>query len=137
MTRTAVSAPAPEPERPPDLSRLDMDMGAWATFRLRYGWGAHVRIQATLMDGGGWETLMRALVRETVTGWHVPTETGGWQDWTPSPDAPVLPDAQMDACDSHAGDLVLNRCDDIWNEWKKGRPDPKGTGSSSPSSPTG
>ena len=110
-----------------DLSRLDMPDGAWATFRTRYGWGPDIRIQSTLLDGDGSEAFMRALVRETVTGWHVPTDSGGWQDWTPSDDARQLPDAQMDACDSLIGDEVLKRCRTIWLTHRKARPDPKDT----------
>lgn len=120
-----------------DLSRLDMADGAWASFRTTYGWGPSVRIQATLIDDDGSEAFMRALVRETLTGWHVPTDGGGWHDWTPTADAPRLSDEAMDIVDSHTGNAVLQRCRAIWGAWLKGRPDPKGTAAPSPDTPPG
>lgn len=110
-----------------DLSRLDMPDGAWATFRTRYGWGPDIRIQATLLDNDGSEAFMRALVRETLTGWHVPADTGAWVDWSRSEDEPFVPERQLDIVDSHVGQQVLGRCNAIWRAWRKGRPDPKGT----------
>jgi hypothetical protein len=120
-----------------DLSRLDMADGAWATFRTRYGWGPDIRIQATLLDGDGSEAFMRALVRETLTGWHVPSESGSWLDWGRTDDQPSVPEGQMDDVDSHVGEQVLNRCSAIWKAWRKGRPDPKGTSEPSTASPQG
>ena len=118
-----------------DLARLDAADGAWATFRTTYGWGPDIRIQATMIDGDGSEAFMRALVRETVTGWHAPTDSGGWVDWTPTDDARQLPDAQMDTVHSYFGETVLARCNAIWRAWRKGRPDPKGTAAPSPATP--
>ena len=80
---------------------------------------------------------MRALVRETLTGWHAPTDAGGWLDWTPTTDTPHVTDAQMDTVHSYFGDLVLARCNLIWRAWRKGRPDPKGTSAPSPATPQG
>ena len=114
-----------------DLSRLDMADGAWATFRTSYGWGPSIRIQAVLIDGEGSERFMRALVRETLTGWHVPTESGGWLDWTPTDDARTLPDAQTESVTARTGDRVLQQCLRIWRAWLKARPDPKADGGSS------
>lgn len=118
-----------------DLTRLDMPDGAWATFRTRYGWGPDIRIQATLIDNDGSEAFMRALVRETLTGWHVPTDVGGWVDWTRSEEQPTVPEGQLDIVDSHVGEKVLARCNAIWGAWRKGRPDPKDTTGPSDASP--
>ena len=118
-----------------DLTRLDMPDGAWATFRTTYGWGPDVRIQATLIDGDGSEAFMRALVRETVTGWHVQRDGGGWLDWSPTDMEPRLGDGQMDLVSSYVGEQVLARCNAIWRAWRKGRPDPKDTAASSDSTP--
>ena len=120
-----------------DLTRLEGADGAWATFRTTYGWGPDIRIQATMIDGDGSEAFMRALVRETLTGWHAPTDAGGWLDWTPTTDTPHVTDAQMDTVHSYFGDLVLARCNLIWRAWRKGRPDPKGTSAPSPATPQG
>jgi hypothetical protein len=118
-----------------DLTRLDARDGAWVTFRTTFGWGAKTRIEATLLDGDGSEAFMRALVRETVTGWHVPTDAGGWVDWTPTDEAPKVPDDHMEQVDAYVGDQVLQRCSAIWNQWRKGRPDPKDTEPSSDATP--
>lgn len=118
-----------------DLSRLDRPDGSWASFRTHYGWGPSIRIQATLIDGDGSEAFMRTLVRETLTGCHLPSDAGGWVDWSASPDTPTLTDAQMDAIDSYAGEAVLARCNAIWSAWRKGRPDPKGTSAPSTDTP--
>ena len=118
-----------------DPSRLDLPDGSWATFRTSYGWGPSMRIQATLIDGDGSEAFMRALVRETVTGCHLPTDAGGWLDWTPTPDAPSLSNAQMDTIAGHVGDDILGRCRSVWIAWRKGRPDPKGISEPSTDTP--
>ena len=118
-----------------DLTRLDLPDEAWATFRTTYGWGPSIRVQATLLDGDGSEAFMRALVRETVTGWHVQKDGGGWLDWSPTIEQPHLSDAAMDSVDSHVGNEVLTRCKSIWMLWRKGRPDPKDTTDSSDASP--
>lgn len=118
-----------------DLTRLELPDGAWATFRTRYGWGPSIRIQSTLLDGDGSEAFLRALVRETVTGWHLPTDTGGWQDFAATAENPALTDVQMDTVDAMAGDAVLARCNAIWSAWRKGRPDPKGSAASSTGTP--
>jgi hypothetical protein len=117
--------------------RIDLPDGAWATFRSSYGWGPSIRIQATLIDGDGSEAFMRALVRETVTGCHLPTDAGGWLDWSATPDKPTLSDADMDNIAGHVGDAVLARCSAAWNAWRKGRPDPKGTSAPSTDTPQG
>ena len=118
-----------------DLSRLDLPDGAWVTFRTSYGWGPSIRIQATLIDGEGSEAYMRALVRETVTAWHLPTDGGGWHDFTPTNDARFVSDAAMDLIDSRVGDQVLHRCRSVWLDWRKGQPDPKDTSASSTDTP--
>lgn len=118
-----------------DLARLDRPDGSWATFRTHYGWGPSIRIQATLIDGEGSEAYMRALVRETMTACHLPSDDGGWVDWSATPDTPVFSDAQMDAVEAYAGDDVLGRCRAVWLAWKKGRPDPKGISAPSTDSP--
>lgn len=118
-----------------DLARLDRPDGSWATFRTHYGWGPAIRIQATLIDGDGSEAFMRALVRETVIGCHLPTDAGGWLDWSVNPEAPALTDEQMDLVEGFAGDEVLKRSRAIWNAWLKGRPDPKGTSAPSTDTP--
>lgn len=118
-----------------DPTRLDLPDGAWATFRTSYGWGPSARIQATLLDGAGSEAFMRALVRETVTGCHLPTDAGGWLDWTPTPDIPTLTDEHMDAIAGHVGESVMSRCMANWNAWRKVRPDPKGISASSTDTP--
>lgn len=118
-----------------DLTRLDLPDGGWATFRTTFGWGPDIRIQATLIDGDGSEAFMRALVRETLTGWHVPTDGGGWQDWTPTPEQPRVDDSAMDTVHSYTGEQVLARCNLIWKNWRAGRPDPKGTAPASAATP--
>jgi hypothetical protein len=118
-----------------DLSRLDLPDGAWATFRTRYGWGPSVRIQAVLIDGDGSEAFMRAMVRETVTAWHLPTESGGWHDFAATADNPFVSDDAMDLIDATVGDAVLGRCNAIWRAWRKGRPDPKDTNEPSTATP--
>lgn len=118
-----------------DLSRLEMPDGAWATFRTRYGWAPSLRIQARIMDGAGSEAFLTTLVRETLTGWHVPTDDSGWVDWTASDNERTVPTSQLDVVDSRWGDLVLERCSAIWSAWLKDRPDPKGTAASSPATP--
>lgn len=118
-----------------DLARLTLPDGAWVTFRTSYGWGPSIRIDSTLIDGDGSEAFMRALVRETVTGWHVPSEAGTWLDWVATDEQPRLDDSAMDAVDGHLGDPILARCTAIWRTWKKGRPDPKGTSPSSTEQP--
>ena len=120
-----------------DLTRLDMPDGAWATFRTTYGWGPDIRIPATLIDGDGSEAFMRALVRETVTGWHVPADGGGWLDWTPTAEQPRLDDSAMDSVNSYVGEQVLSRCNAVWKAWRAGRPDPKGTRRPSADTPPG
>jgi hypothetical protein len=115
--------------------RLDLPDGAWATFRATYGWGPSIRIQATLIDGDGSEAFMRALVRETITGCHLPTDVGGWLDWTPTTDKPFLTDTDMDNIAGHVGNDLLGRCRSGWQAWVKGRPDPKGTSASSTDTP--
>lgn len=118
-----------------DLSRLDLPDGAWATFRTRYGWGPSIRVQATLVDGEGTEAYFRALVRETVTGWHLPTSADGWDDFALTDRTPAVTDEAMDRIDSKVGDLILARCSSIWQAWKKGQPDPKDTSGPSTGTP--
>lgn len=118
-----------------DPNRIDLPDGAWATFRTTYGWGPHIRIQATLIDGDGSEAFMRALVRETVVGCHLPTDAGGWLDWSVTAEKPTLTDADMDNIAGHVGDAVLARCKSGWQAWAKGRPDPKGTSAPSTATP--
>ena len=115
--------------------RLDLADGAWVTVRTTYGWGPSIRIQATLVDGDGSEAFLRALVRETVTGCHLPTDAGGWLDWSVNPDKRTLTDADMDAIAGHVGDDVLGHCQAAWRAWVKGRPDPKGISASSTDTP--
>lgn len=117
-----------------DLTRLDLPDGAWVTFRTRFGWGPSIRVQAAVVDDG-FEAYMRALVRETVTGWHLPIEGGGWDDFSPTSEQPTVSDAAMDRIDSRVGDPVVDRCRVIWDTWKKGQPDPKGISAPSTGTP--
>lgn len=97
--------------------RLDLPDGQWATFRTSYSWGQSNRINEGWM-GDSAKVAMETLATETVTGLHVKDTNGGWCD-EPGPDA-------WERMDGHAGDAIVDRCNEIWVEWRNAR-DPKGT----------